>query len=300
MIPFPQSSPCEIIDPFVVLNLPDRPQVPMSRDALRDSESLAAWPASDIVGHLFKKDEVTRARYRQSETVDGIIAELDASGIGRAGIPLASDTPDHVFELVESFGGRLFVTLRANPHDGVRAVKRIVELTGRYPSIRSVSLTPFQIYPFIAPNSREYYPIYARCAELDLAVFVNVGFPGPRVPAFIQDPIHLDEVCWFFPELTVVMRHGGLPWVDSCVQMLLRWPNLYYATTAVAPKYWPGEIVQLIRKRAPDKVIFAGYWPLLSYERVFAELAALDIDDSVLPQLLSGNAVRAFKLEEVV
>lgn len=293
----PADAPAEIIDPFVVLNHPDLPQVPMPLEALRDEQSRAAWPASDIVGHLFKKDDATRERYVRSEQLESVVAELDANGIGRAGIPLSPDTPREIFDRIADLDGRIFVSLRANPHDGLRAVRKIDELCADYPFIRSVSITPFQLYPFIAPNSKEYYPIYTKCAELNRPAFINIGFPGPRVPAAMQDPIHLDEVCWFFPELTVVMRHGGLPWVDTCVQMLLRWPNLYYATTAIAPRYYPEEIVNFINHRGADKVIFAGYWPLLSYERVFAELSALPIKDEALPNLLSGNAIRAFGLE---
>lgn len=293
----PDEAPSEIIDPFVVLNHPDLPQVPMSRDALRDEESRSRWPASDIVGHLFKKDDAARARYAKSEQLSSLVAELDANGIGRAGIPLSPDTPREIFDRIAELDGRVFVSLRANPHDGMRAVRTIDELCASYPFIRSVSITPFHLYPFIAPNSKEYYPIYTKCAEAGLPVFMNIGFPGPRVPAATQDPIHLDEVCWFFPELTVVMRHGGLPWVDTCIQMLLRWPNLYYATTAIAPRYYPDQIVDFVNRRGTDKVIFAGYWPLLSYERVLAELSALPIKDEAWPHLLAGNAIRAFGLD---
>src|SRR5262249_35427498 len=159
---------------------------------------------------------------------------------------------------------RLFVALRADPHEGMDAVRRIDALARAYPMIRAVSLSPHQIYPHIAPNSKEYYPIYAKCVELDLAVYINVGFPGPRVPAFTQAPMALDEVCWFFPDLRVVMRHGGEPWTDVCAKLLLRWPNLYYATTAFAPRYYPREILELVNRRAPNQVIWAGYWPILS------------------------------------
>jgi predicted TIM-barrel fold metal-dependent hydrolase len=176
------------------------------------------------------------------------------------------------------------------------AIRRLSSLAERYPIVRSVSLTPHTIYPFIAPNSREYYPVYAKCVELDLAAFVNVGFPGPRVPAWIQDPIHLDDVCWFFPDLRVVMRHGGEPWVDTCIKMLLRWPNLYYATTAFAPRYYPRNIIDFVNGRGRDKVLYAGYWPTLSYERIFRELAALPIKDDIWPGFLRDNAERAFKL----
>ena len=39
--------------------------------------------------------------------------------------------------------------------------------------------------------------------------------PGPRVPMACQDVAHIDEVCWFFPELKLVMRHGAEPWTDA-------------------------------------------------------------------------------------
>lgn len=292
----PQDYVEAVIDPFVVLNHPSQPQVPMPREALRDDESLAVWPASDMVSHLFRKDDNTRGRYRESESLAGVVQCLDRNHIGMAGIPLSPTAPRELFDAIAGMEGRLFVNLRIDPHEGMRAVRRIDELCEAYPFIRAISLTPFQIYPFIPPNSKEYYPIYTKCVERSLAAFVNVGFPGPRVPAWVQDPIHLDEVCWFFPELTVVMRHGGLPWVDTCVQMLLRWPNLYYATTAIAPRYWPQQIVDYVNTRGAEKVIFAGYWPLLSYERVFEEASRLEISGAAWPKLLAENATKAFRL----
>ena len=54
-----------------------------------------------------------------------------------------------------------------------------------------------------------------------------------------QEVALLDKVCWFFPELRIVMRHGGEPWVDLAVKLMVKWPNLYYSTSAFAPKYYP-------------------------------------------------------------
>src|SRR5262249_29388953 len=154
------------------------------------------------------------------------------------------------------------------------------------------------LYPTIPPSSKEYYPIYAKCVELDVAVLINVGFPGPRVPAFSQDPMHLDEVCWFFPDLRVIMRHGGEPWVDTCVKLLLRWPNAYFATTGFAPRWYPKGIMEFLNTRGADKVIYAGYWPMLSYDRIFEELSALQLKEAVWPKFLRHNAERAFGLDK--
>ena len=267
-----------VVDPFVVLkNHPALADVPIPRDALRDPESLRVWPSTDLAGYLFRKDPDRDARESAARDLAAWLASLDRWQILQAQVPVPATAPDDVFEQLAEHSDRVFLALRLDPHDGMAGVRRLRRLAERYPGVRSVSLSPHMTYPLIAPDSREYYPIYAACVELELAVFVNVGFPAPRVPAAAQDPIHLDEVCWFFPELTVVMRHGGEPWVDTCVKMLLRWPNLYYATTAFAPRYYPQPIIDLLNTRGRDRVIWAGYWPMLSYERLSGELAALPV-----------------------
>jgi hypothetical protein len=287
----------EIIDAFVHVQLPGEDVVPIPRAALRDPDSLAHWPGTGLVDHLFARDPDRRAREETSHSLERSLAELDDNGIGRALVVLPGNPSQQVLDELAAHADRLFVALRADPHEGMVAVRRINELCRAYPMIRAISLSPHQLYPSIAPNSKEYYPIYAKCVELDIAVYINVGFPGPRVPAASQDPMALDEVCWFFPDLRVIMRHGGEPWTDVCAKLLLRWPNLYYATTAFAPKYYPRDILSLCNGRAPNKVIWAGYWPILSYQRLYTELAQLPLREHAWPRFLAGNAIEAFRLE---
>ena len=52
-----------------------------------------------------------------------------------------------------------------------------------------------------------------------------------------QEVALIDEVCWFFPELKFVMRHGAEPWTELAVKLMLQYPNLSYMTSAFAPKH---------------------------------------------------------------
>jgi predicted TIM-barrel fold metal-dependent hydrolase len=79
-------------------------------------------------------------------------------------------------------------------------------------------------------NDKKMYPFYALCVELDIPICITTGVPGPRVPMLCQKTELLDEVCWFFPELKIVMRHGAEPWDELAVKLMLKWPNLYYST----------------------------------------------------------------------
>ena len=117
------------------------------------------------------------------------------------------------------------------------------------------------------------YPVYAKCVELDLPVMVCAGVPGPRVPMACQDVALIDEVCWFFPELVFITRHGCEPWTDLAVKLMLKWPNLYYSTSAFAPKHYPKAIIDYANTRGADKIMYAGYFPMgLSLERIMTEM----------------------------
>jgi len=107
----------------------------------------------------------------------------------------------------------------------------------------------------------------------------------------------LDEVCWFFPELKFVTRHGCEPWTDLAVKLMLKWPNLYYSTSAFAPKHYPSDIINYANTRGADKVMYAGYYAAgLTLDRIFSELPSVPFRDEVWPKFLRENAQRVFGL----
>ena len=100
-----------------------------------------------------------------------------------------------------------------------------------------------------------------------------------------------------FPELKFVMRHGAEPWCDLAVKLMLKWPNLYYSTSAFAPKHYPKAIVDYANTRGADKVMYAGYWPMgLTLDRIFRDMPNVPFKDEVWPKFLRENAERVLKL----
>lgn len=81
------------------------------------------------------------------------------------------------------------------------------------------------------------------------------------------------------------------------MKLMLKYPNLYYSTSAFAPKHYPKEIIDYANSRGADKIMYAGYFPMgLSLERIFAELEAVPFKDSVWPKFLRDNARRVFNI----
>jgi predicted TIM-barrel fold metal-dependent hydrolase len=144
------------------------------------------------------------------------------------------------------------------------------------------------------PTDAVYYPLYAKCAELELPLCMNTGIPGPPIPGEVQNPIHLDRVCVRFPELKLCMIHGADPWWDIAIRLMIKYENLRLMTSAWSPKRLPESLLHYMRTRGPHKVIFASDWPVLRQLRVVPEARALDLPANVLENYLYNNANEFF------
>ncbi len=224
------------------------------------------------------------------------VAEMDKYNIRKAMLDVDEDN-EVSKEALARYPDRFFGSLSVDPNRGMDEVRKIVRLHKKF-NLKAVTGFPSGTCPQAPINDKKWYPIYAKLVELDLPFCVCVGVPGPRLPLECQKVELLDEVCWFFPELKVVMRHGAEPWTAMACKLMLKYPNLYYSTSAFAPSHYPEDIVQFANKRGADKIMYAGYFPMgLSLERIFRELQEVPFKEHVWPKFLWENAARVFKLD---
>ena len=229
------------------------------------------------------------------DPVSLVLQQMDRFGIEKAMIGVGEDSAQRA---LKTFPDR-FVPSGAlvDPNDvmgSVNAIRREYEQFG----IRATSVFPAGTFPQVPIDDPKMYPIYATCVELGLPIFVCAGIPGPRVPFAPQEVSRIDIVMFDFPDLVFVTRHGCEPWEDLAVKLMLKWPNLYYSTSAFAPKYYPKAIIDYANSRGADKIIYAGYFPMgLSLERIFSELPLVPLKDEVWPKFLYGNAARILGLK---
>jgi uncharacterized protein len=221
------------------------------------------------------------------------LGEMDRWGVEKGLIGVAGETSERA---LKEHPDRFIPANSVDPNDGMDAVRRIVRDYETW-GIRAVTMFPSGTYPQVAINDKKMYPIYAKCVELGIPVFCCAGVPGPRLKFAPQHVELIDEVCYDFPELVFVTRHGCEPWTDLAVKLMLKWPNLYYSTSAFAPKYYPQAIVDYANTRGADKILYAGYFPMgLSLERIVRELPGVGFKDDVWPKFLRENALRVLGL----
>jgi predicted TIM-barrel fold metal-dependent hydrolase len=222
-----------------------------------------------------------------------LLEQMDRFNIERGMVGFVESQPD-CMRAFHKHRDRFLFDLPVNPNTGMEDVRAIHRAKREF-GIDAVSVFPAGVNPQVPINDKKFYPIYAACVEENLPIFINVGVPGPRVPMACQNIDLVDEVCWFFPELKFVMRHGAEPHVDMAVKLMLKYPNLYYSTSAFAPKHYPKEIINYMNSRGADKVLYAGYFPMgISLDRIFGDLQNLPIKDAVWPKFLYENAKKLF------
>jgi predicted TIM-barrel fold metal-dependent hydrolase len=257
---------------------------------LRDEESKGfRFPAQ----YMFK--DVPPDLEDNVDPVAVVLDNLDRFGIAKAmvGVGPGRDDADRA---LKEHPDRFIPSAAVDAAQMMDSVRFLVEMHDQY-GIRAA--TTFPAGSQVPINDKRYYPIYAKCVELSIPIFCCAGVPGPRVPMAPQKVELIDEVMYDFPDLTFVMRHGAEPWTELAVKLMLKWPNLYYSTSAFAPKHYPKAIIDYANTRGADKVIYAGYFPAgLTYDRIFDDMPTVPLKDEVWPKFLRGNAVSVLGLDD--
>ncbi len=225
-------------------------------------------------------------------SIPELIEAMDRAGVEKAILTTTLENPpDHVLSFPRAHPDRFALSASLDPRRGMQAVRALERIVRDEPVVLA-RITPFMID--LPPNDKVYYPVYAKCIELDLPIAINTGIPGPPMPGKCQDPMYLDEVCVFFPDLKLVMAHGADPWWSVAIRLMIKYRNLYMQTSAYAPRYFPPELIQFMNTRGQDKVMFASDHPVLSFERCINEAQELDLREGVLDKFLYANAERLF------
>tara|TARA_B100001113_G_scaffold153775_1_gene125788 strand:+ start:4230 stop:5096 length:867 start_codon:yes stop_codon:yes gene_type:complete len=258
---------------------------PLLRD--EESKSMFKMPAQ----YMFKDIPETGSH---DDFIQFTIDQMNKFHINQAMIGFHEQSEVKI-EAAKNHTDRFFFDLPVNPNIDSEAenIKRHVETYG----IKAVSAFPSGMHPQIPINDEKWYPIYEMCIELDIPFFCCVGVPGPRIPMAPQKVELIDEVCWYFPELKFIMRHGAEPWTALACKLMLKYPNLYYSTSAFSPKHYPKDIINFANTRGKKKIMYAGYFPMgLSLDKIFKEMNDVPFNDDVWPLFLGQNAQRVLKL----
>lgn len=253
---------------------------------------------AEATGRFFKlgPDHFTRvddlAEHYRRNNVAAVVFTIDA----RSATGHQSNSVEELIEGTVRNNDVLIPFGSVDPHSA-DAVRRVAELVDDY------GVKGFKFHPSLQgfePNDRRYYPIYEAISAAGVPALFHTGqtglgsaLPGGHgIKLRYSDPMLLDDVAADFPELTIVMAHPAVPWVDSQIAIASHKANVYVDLSGWSPKYFPPQLVRALGRQLRTKALFGTDHPYITLERWLKDFQTLDVDPEVLPMILKGNALQ--------
>ncbi len=205
---------------------------------------------------------------------------------------------DDVLPIVSHNPGRFHPVASINPHLHYPPARELARQAG----LGAVAVKIHPVHGGFEARDRMLYPAYAWAEQHRLPVIVHCGtstFSG-SVNAY-ADPVLLDPVFRDFPDLVVVLAHGGRGWwYQQAAFLALMKPNVWLDVSGLPPRRLPDYYGSALRRLA-DKMIFGTDWPGVPSVRhnVRALASTLEAAGCTAEQIsaaVGANAVRVFGL----
>jgi len=234
-------------------------------------------------------------------TGEGLISHLDEQGVDRAVI-LAEHSPratgivtnDFVSELCKA-SERLIPFAAIDPEEDVdpaAETERSLDELG----CRGLKIMPS--YCWFEPDDPRMMPVYEIARDRGIPLMFHMGtsvFPGTRIK--YADPLLLDDIADEFPDLTIVVCHGGRPfWYRQTEWMLTRHRNVLVDIAGIPPKHLPSAFPKL--EAMSDRFVFGTDWPgVRSISRQVKSVESLPFSRGTIENILWNNAARLLRLD---
>ncbi|WP_136796148.1 MULTISPECIES: amidohydrolase family protein [Desulfosediminicola] len=240
---------------------------------------------------------------RPIQSLEEIVTELDDRNVEVAvitgrdcektyGIPANNGS---VLEFCAAYPEKFIGFYGLDPHKGMDAVRELTK------AVTELGMKGAAVDPYLAklyPNDAKYYPIYAKCCELEIPVIFTTG-PATLVEGAVMDhvaPRYIDFVARDFPELKIVISHGGYPWVNEAIFVTQRNANVFLEVSEFELSPQADAYIQAANTVIQDQFIFASAHPFVEQKHALEIYESLPFDEKVREKVMYSNAKRLLGL----
>ncbi len=148
-------------------------------------------------------------------------------------------------------------------------------------------------------SDARYYPFYAMCCEENIPMAVTTGCSTgmPQVLLEHMAPWHLDRVATDFPELKLIISHGGYPFITETLALALRHAHVFVDFSASNRLPQAELYVQAANGALMKKMLFSSAHPFEHIRDTLGFYAALPLCDEARRHLMYANAASLLGLE---
>ena len=231
-------------------------------------------------------------------TVSDTLRLMEEEGIDRALLLNIATAPKQqktinncAKELADKMGERFipFGSVHFEAPDVLMELDRIKAL-----GLKGIKLHPD--YQGFLINDERLFPIYEKCADLDLPIVFHSGFDCYSPELIHAPPKASREVVRRFPGLKIILAHfGGFrQWED--VEKYLIGENVYFDTAMCASNAPKGQIERMIRSHPPDKILLGSDCPWENPALSVQFILSMDLSDAQKADIISGNVKRLLNI----
>jgi len=232
----------------------------------------------------------------QQQSMQMTLEEMDEAGVdhgvvvGRLAGMLGSISNDDVLALMQAHGNRFIGAASIDPTNRIEACRSIDQSMAA--GFRLINIEP-GAYPIpMYADDRRLYPIYAHCEDRQIPIILMVGgTAGPDLS--YSDPIPTDRMLADFPNLKVVLAHGGWPWVTQILHIAFRRTNVYLSPDMYFSRMagWE-EYVKAADGFLADRMLYASSFPFCPIKGYKEWFETLPIRQENRKKIMGENASR--------
>ncbi|GFG85581.1 4-hydroxyphenyl-beta-ketoacyl-CoA hydrolase [Mycolicibacter algericus] len=239
------------------------------------------------------------AEHYRARNMAAVVFTVDAG----AATGHAPNSVEEIAEVAAQHNDVLIPFGSVDPWQGRAAVRRARRLVDEF------GVKGFKFHPSMQgfePNDRRFYPLYEALTEAGVpALFhtgqtgIGAGLPGGHgIKLRYSDPMLLDDVAADFPDLTLVLAHPSVPWVDAQISIATHKANVYLDLSGWSPKYFPPQLVRAVNGMLRHKALFGSDFPVIQVDRWRADFADLEMKPEVTPLIFKANALRVLGITD--
>lgn len=189
---------------------------------------------------------------------------------------LGQNVPNEfVAEHVRRYPGRAIGLACVDPYEPQAPEK--LEYAIKELGLRGLKCSP--VYGGFHPWAQEAWALYEVCNRLDVPILWHQSAAYAQFAKHeYGNPTLLDRIARTFPRMKMIVAHLGQPWMEDCVVLMRKHPQIYADLSARFHRKWQlyhGLMIALEYK-VTDRLLFGSDFPLRSTSEALAEFRSLN------------------------
>ncbi|HPW37471.1 MAG TPA: amidohydrolase family protein [Syntrophorhabdus sp.] len=116
-------------------------------------------------------------------------------------------------------------------------------------------------------NDRLQYPVYGFCELMKMPVIVHGSIHFWQGSSMWHgQPQYIDEIAVDFPELKIIVSHGGNGFGPPILAVAQRHPNIFLEFSALNPRYMAPEFLYAANSYLKERCMFGTDYPLVAFD----------------------------------